>query len=145
MHEITVLFVCPDNGLLSPLAEAYVNAKGLGFVRAFSAGMKQRAAIHPGVRRLLAETGIRAEALEPKTIDVFQMPMAPRPDMVVFLGGVEIAPLPPEWQGSVSVVHLPLEPRAEGNALQQHREAFQRIRAFADQELLGDFDENIAA
>ena len=85
MPKTTVLFICPDNALLSPLAETYLNAKGKGLVRAFSAGIAPGSQLHPAVGKLLDTCGLSAEGLAPKSLDVFLMPHAPVPDRVIWL------------------------------------------------------------
>lgn len=102
MRKTTILFVCPDNALLGPLAEAYLNARSTGFVRAFSAGIRPRIRLDPLVQKLLSSRGIQAWGLEPKSLDVFLMPHAPKPDRVIYLADMEKAVLPAEWSGSVS-------------------------------------------
>ncbi len=102
MRKTTVLFVCPDNALLGPLAEAYLNARSTGFVRAFSAGICPQARLDPLVPKLLSSRGIPARGLEPKCLDIFLMPHAPKPDRVIYLADMEKAALPGEWRGSVS-------------------------------------------
>lgn len=84
----TVLFVCPDNTLLSPLAEAYLNGRANGLVRAFSAGDKPGPRLHAAVGRLLSAHGIANDGLAPKSLDVFLMPHAPIPDRVIGLSEI---------------------------------------------------------
>ncbi len=81
----TILFLCEDNASLSPLAEAYFNHVSDGIFRAFSAGPKPAAHLNPAVALLLAELGIGAGGLGPKSWDLFALPHAPAPDRVVFL------------------------------------------------------------
>lgn len=85
MSKTTVLFVCPDNAFLSPLAEAYMNARGNGIVRAFSAGLVPAPELHSAVRRLLSAHGMQADGLTPKSLDVFLQPLAPALDRIIYL------------------------------------------------------------
>jgi arsenate reductase len=88
LPNTTVLFVCPDNTLLGPLAEAYLNGRANGLIRAFSAGDKTGSRLHPAVGKLLSAHGIPYDGLEPKSLDVFLMPHAPVPDRVIGLAGM---------------------------------------------------------
>lgn len=88
MPNTTVLFVCPDNTLLGPLAEAYLNGRANGLVRAFSAGDRPGPCLHSAVGKLLSAHGIPDDGLEPKSLDVFLMPHAPVPDRVISLSGM---------------------------------------------------------
>ena len=65
MSKTTVLFVCPDNSLLSPLAEAYLNFRAGGLMRAFSAGVAPSQELSRHVRRILSARGIDAKGLAP--------------------------------------------------------------------------------
>lgn len=88
MPNTTILFVCPDNTLLGPLAEAYLNGRANGLIRAFSAGDKPGFCLHSAVGKLLSAHGIPADGLAPKSLDVFLMPHAPVPDSVISLSGM---------------------------------------------------------
>ncbi len=99
MTTNTVLFVCPDNAFLGPLAEAYLNTVGQGRMRAFSAAPKPAERLDPWVRRLLSARGMHSDALEPKSWDIFLLPHAPRPDQIVSLAPSVDALHQPDWQG----------------------------------------------
>lgn len=81
-----ILFVCRDNALLGPMAEACLNAAGGGRFRAFSAGSDPAERLHPGVARLLAREGFDPAVFVPKPWQVFAQPHAPRIDTLVALG-----------------------------------------------------------
>ena len=96
----TILFLCTDNAVLSPLAEAYVNTVGAGSVRAFSAGATPASRVSPTVFDVLRENGITATGLQPKSWQVFTMEHAPTPDAIFALqGGLvpQVAHAWPEW------------------------------------------------
>lgn len=133
MHENTVLFACPDNSLLGPLAEAYLNARGAGFLRAFSGGLEPAQTLHPTAKRLLRAHDLSPDGLVPKSLDVFFMPMAPKPDRIVLLSDLALPAFPEDWQGSVPV-HIwsvagkhPLSATLTASA-----EYFRRIRSTVD-------------
>lgn len=102
MPKTTVLFVCPDNSLLSPLAEAYLNARAGGLMRAFSAGIEPAGALNRHVHRLLSAAGIGTEALAPKPIDIFLMPHAEVPDRLIYLSDQPRLALPAHWKATTS-------------------------------------------
>lgn len=54
----TLLFVCPDNALLSLAAESAFNARAPPRWRATSAGLRAAASFHPQLRELLADLPI---------------------------------------------------------------------------------------
>jgi len=95
MPKATVLFVCSDNSLLSPLAESYLNQAGGGLVRAFSAGINPGAEHHPSLHRVLDRAGLTGRELQPKSLDVFMLPHAPVPDQIVCFSGA----VPPQLPG----------------------------------------------
>ncbi len=133
MHTTTVLFVCQDNSLLGPLAEAYLNNRGNGMVRAFSGGVAPGAALDPSVRRLLQAQNLSAEGLAPKSLDVFLMPMAPRPDRVVLLGEVPEPEIPDDWENAVFIHRWSVAGRTRPQAsFSAAAEYFRRIRLAVD-------------
>ncbi|WP_165814732.1 ArsR family transcriptional regulator [Labrenzia sp. 011] len=102
MSKTTVLFLCPDNSLLGPLAEAYLNFRGNGLLRAFSAGVEPADRLNRHVHRLLAAEGVDDRGLMPKPVDVFLMPHAVVPDRVVYLADMDPVALPVHWKSTTS-------------------------------------------
>ena len=80
-----ILFLCLDNSALSIIAQALLNRGERGF-RAFSAGSRPAAAVHPLAVDLLRRNGIWSEALQPKDCGEFLGQDAPRMDFVIGLG-----------------------------------------------------------
>lgn len=103
MSKTTVLFLCSDNALLGPLAEACLNQKGSGLLRAFSAGVSPSDDLDCNVTRLLTAKDLHAEGLAPKSFEVFTMPHAPMPDRMIILDGCELPELPKTWLGQVPI------------------------------------------
>ena len=136
MSETTVLFVCPDNAFLSPLAEAYLNSKGKGLVRAFSAGLVPGHQLHPEVDSLLRTCDLSAEGLVPKSLDIFLMPHAPVPDRVISLMPVPRQLFHEPWRGIVpiDVWDVPSDAAASG-LRDDSADCFGRIRALIDRAL----------
>lgn len=102
MAKTTVLFACPDNALLGPMAEACLNARGGGLIRAFSAGLQPAENVSKHACRLLTAHGISAEGLMPKPLDVFLMPHAVVPDRLIYLSDMKAIHQPPAWKGTTS-------------------------------------------
>lgn len=99
MTHKTILFVCPDNAVLGPMAEACMNLAGRGRIRAFSAGRTPAERLHPTVARLLRSEGFETEILAPKSWDIFALPHAPAVDMVVALSADVGGAVQPCWPG----------------------------------------------
>ncbi|POF34050.1 arsenate-mycothiol transferase ArsC [Roseibium marinum] len=102
MSKTTILFLCPDNSLLGLLAEAYLNFRGNGLVRAFSAGLEPTDRLNRYVHRLLRAEGIDARGLAPKPVDIFLMPHAVVPDRVIYLAEMAAIALPAHWKATTS-------------------------------------------
>lgn len=133
MTKTTLLFLCPDNALLGPLAEAYLNAKGRGLMRAFSAGTAPADGLNRHVKRLLSAQGIESHGLAPKPVDVFLMPHAIVPDRVVYLSNMAPVPLPAHWKATTSSHWWQMDPVASGMAgFGACLGAFERIRSAID-------------
>ncbi|MES0810247.1 ArsR family transcriptional regulator [Roseibium sp. SCPC15] len=102
MTKTTVLFICPDNSLLGPLAEAYLNCRARGLMRAFSAGITPAEDLNRYVNRLLSTEGVCADGLNPKSVDIFLMPHGVVPDRVIYLADMEPITLPRIWKATTS-------------------------------------------
>lgn|GEM_PF-1531286 len=102
VSKTTVLFLCPDNSLLGPLAEAYLNSRAGGLMRAFSAGLEPSGRLNRHVSRLLSADGVDARGLMPKPVDIFLMPHAVVPDRVIYLAEMVAIPLPALWKATTS-------------------------------------------
>jgi len=81
----TVLFLCPDNGGPSLLAEALA-FEGHPDLRAFSAAALAPGAVDPALLACLGGAGLRTDGLSPKPAQLFALSGAPRLDAVVALG-----------------------------------------------------------
>jgi protein-tyrosine-phosphatase len=97
MDATTVLFVCARNAGPSPMAEAYLNEVGGVHLRAFSAGVEPDAAVDVPALRTLQAAGLSVDGLAPKPLEIFAMPHAPRPDVVVTLARRPLATPGPAW------------------------------------------------
>lgn len=100
MTQTTILFTCPDNAVLGPMAEACMNAVGNGRIRAFSAGRDPAQQLHSGVDRLLRKEGFEMDLFSPKSWDIFAQPHAPRVDMIIALSEDVVGGDEPRWVGA---------------------------------------------
>ncbi len=131
--KTTVLFLCPDNAFLGPLAEAYLNFRARGLMRAFSAGTNPAVCLNRHVNRLLSACGVDASGLAPKSVDIFLMPHAIIPDRVIYLTEMAPVTLPPLWKSTTSshwwsIVGASAEEETFGACV----ESFQEIRSAID-------------
>lgn len=78
-----ILFHCTGNSARSIMAEAYMNAKGAGAWRAFSAGSNPTGAPNPMALATLSAHGIEAGRPRSKSWDEFAGTNAPAMDVVV--------------------------------------------------------------
>lgn len=102
MAKTNVLFVCPDNSLLGLLAEAWLNARARGLMRAFSAGIIPADHMNPNVPRLLSAYGVDPSGLAPKPVGVFLVPYALVPDRIIYLTKMPAVAQPTAWKGITS-------------------------------------------
>lgn len=125
----TILFVCSDNAGLSPMAEACLNAVSDGSLRAFSAGLAPASHLAPATARVLAENGIPSGGLVPKPWELFALPHAPTPDVVVALTPGVAAVTGRIWPGPTRHVSWSLVPVREATSpIQQARDAYAKLR-----------------
>jgi arsenate reductase len=125
----TILFVCKDNAGLSPMAEACLNAVSDGSLRAFSAGIVPAGHLAPATARVLAENGIRSGGLVPKPLELFALPHAPTPDVVVALTPGVTAATGRIWAGATRHLCWTLAPGpVAASPIQQARDSFTTLR-----------------
>ncbi len=124
-----ILFVCNDNAGLSPMAEACLNAVSNGSLRAFSAGLAPASHLAPATARVLAENGIACGGLVPKPWELFTLPHAPVPDVVVALTPGVAAVTGRIWPDPTRHVTWSLGPVREAvSPIQQARDIFAKLR-----------------
>jgi arsenate reductase len=124
MAKQRVLFLCTANSCRSQMAEAIVNARFSSQWRAFSAGVRPAASVHPMVARALEEEGIRFRG-KPKAADRFKNSPF---DLVVTLcdPARQECPL---WLGPGKRVHQGYpDPGLVEGAEEERLDAFRRLR-----------------
>jgi arsenate reductase len=123
---MNVLILCTGNSARSILAEALINARSGGRLRAYSAGSQPRGEVHPLALETLRTCGLPTEGLRSKSWDEFANDAAPHMDAVITVCDQAAAEACPLWPGAPAKVHwgLPDPARVEGN---EH----ERLAAFA--------------
>jgi arsenate reductase len=135
-----VLFLCRDNAILSPMAEALLNHWGRGRFRALSAGWEPAAGVHELTARVLRRAQLLPAALKPRDWRELAVESAPAFRILVVLGhvmperdvfGVKGNPLLAHWQ-----IHDPLSHEGPVEARERAferalREIEARVKLFA--------------
>jgi arsenate reductase len=126
-----VLFLCTGNSARSILAEAYLNARGAGRFRAFSAGSRPAGKVNPFALELLAAKGIPAGGARSKSWEEFAAPGAPKLDYVITVCDNAAGEACPLWPGKPVTAHWGVaDPAAVQGSDAEKRAAF--LAAFAE-------------
>jgi arsenate reductase len=105
MDSLNVLFLCTGNSARSILAEAYLNSKGLGHFKAFSAGSHPAGSVSPFALELLRKHRIPTEGLRSKSWDEFAARGAPKMDFVFTVCDDAAGETCPIWPGQPMSAH----------------------------------------
>jgi arsenate reductase len=104
-RTFNVLFLCTGNSARSVLAEAYLNHRGRGHFRAYSAGSHPTGNVNPGAIELLERLQIPTEGLRSKAWDEFAQPGAPALDFVITVCDNAAGEVCPIWPGQPMTAH----------------------------------------
>lgn len=128
---MNVLFLCTGNSARSILAEAYLNARGKGRFKAWSAGSKPGGTVNPFALALLKEKGIDAAGARSKSWDEFAAPGAPKMDYIFTVCDNAAGEACPLWPGKPTTAHWGVDdPAAVTGSDERKRAAFEK--AFAE-------------
>lgn len=132
MHRpLNVLFLCTGNSARSILAEAYLNARGEGRFRAYSAGSHPNGKVNPFALELLAKHRIGTGGLRSKNWDEFAAPGAPKLDFAFTVCDNAAGEACPLWPGQPITAHWGVaDPAAVQGNDEQKRKAF--LKAFTE-------------
>lgn len=126
-----VLFICTGNSARSILAEAYLNSKGTGRFKAYSAGSHPAGEVNPFALELLAKNGIDTAGARSKSWEEFARPGAPQIDFIFTVCDNAAGEVCPVWPGKPVTAHWGVaDPAAVTGSDEEKRKAFQR--AFAE-------------
>ena len=124
-----VLFLCTGNSARSILAEAYLNAAGLGRFVAYSAGSQPAGRVNPFALELLRKNRMSTEGLRSKNWEEFAQPGAPRMNFVFTVCDNAAGEVCPVWPGQPVSAHWGIEdPAAIQGTDEDKRRAF--LKAF---------------
>jgi arsenate reductase len=122
-----VLFLCTGNSARSILAEALLNARAEGRLRAHSAGSHPKGEVHPLALEVLKTCEIDTAGLRSKSWDEFAAEGAPHMDVVITVCDQAAAESCPFWPGAPVKVHWGLpDPAAVGGSDAERLAAFAR-------------------
>jgi protein-tyrosine-phosphatase len=126
-----VLFLCTGNSARSILAEAYLNARGEGRFRAYSAGSHPNGKVNPFALELLAKHRIDTAALRSKSWHEFAAHGAPALHFVFTVCDNAAGETCPLWPGQPITAHWGVaDPAAVRGSDEDKRKAF--LRAFTE-------------
>jgi protein-tyrosine-phosphatase len=120
-----VLFLCTGNSARSILAEAYLNTKGKGRFKAYSAGSHPAGTVNVFALELLRKNRISTKGLRSKDWSEFTMPGAPAIDFVFTVCDAAAAEVCPVWPGRPITAHWGVpDPAAATGSDEDKRRAF---------------------
>ena len=130
-QPLNVLFLCTGNSARSILAEAYLNARGEGRFRAYSAGSHPNRKVNPFALELLAKHRIDTGGLRSKSWDEFAAPGAARLHFVFTVCDNAAGETCPLWPGQPITAHWGVaDPAAVQGSDADKRRAF--LKAFTE-------------
>ena len=128
MHDgvYEVLVLCTGNSARSILAEALLNDRGAGRLRAHSAGSHPTGRVNPFAVATLRRFGLPTEGLRSKSWDEFAGPAAPQLDFVFTVCDNAAGEVCPLWQGHPVTAHWGVpDPAAIEGTDEQKLQAFE--------------------
>jgi arsenate reductase len=130
-RPLNVLFLCTGNSARSILAEAYLNARGQGRFRAYSAGSHPNGKVNPFALELLGKHRIDTGGLRSKSWDEFAAPGAPPLHFVFTVCDNAAGEVCPLWPGQPITAHWGVaDPAAAQGSNEDKRKAF--LKAFTE-------------
>jgi arsenate reductase len=126
-QPLNVLFLCTGNSARSILAEAYLNAKGEGRFRAYSAGSHPNGKVNPFALELLVKHRIDTGGLYSKSWDEFVAAGAPPLDFAFTVCDNAAGETCPLWPGQPITAHWGVaDPAAVEGSDEDKRKSFRK-------------------
>jgi arsenate reductase len=125
---LNVLFLCAGNSARSILAETYLNHKGAGRFRAFSAGSQPTGRVNPNAAAALKAAGIATPSARSKSWDEFAGRGAPQMDLIITVCASASGETCPIWPGHPATAHWGLpDPAATKGSPAEIRDSFEAV------------------
>ncbi len=123
-----VLFLCTGNSARSVFSEVYLNSKGKGLFKAYSAGCHPKGAIHPVTLETLRSVNLSTEGLRSKSWDEFARQGTPEMQFVITVCDSAAGEVCPVWPGQPITAHWSFsDPAAHEGAEDERRAAFREV------------------
>ena len=128
---LNVLFLCTGNSARSILSEVLMNSRGMGRVRAYSAGSHPGGTVNPFALELLRKNRLPTEGLRSKSWDEFAAAGAPELDFVFTVCDNAAGEVCPLWPGQPLTAHwgVPDPAALEGDDESKRRAFFDAFTA----------------
>lgn len=130
MNEKTfnLLFLCTGNSARSVMAEALMNVRSHGRIRAYSAGSFPTGKVNPFAIEMIAPLGYPTNELRSKSWDEFAHADAPQMDFIITVCDNAAGEVCPIWPGHPVTAHWGFsDPAAATGSDEQKRHAFRDI------------------
>ncbi|WP_288841558.1 arsenate reductase ArsC [uncultured Deefgea sp.] len=129
MKPYSVLFICTDNAIRSPMAEAMMNHFAADRFMAYSAGRQALAELHPLTLATLQHFGVTPPS-PPKSWNTFLLAGAPEMDFIFTLDDATTNEVCPSWPGGALTAHWNVEDPSLRYQEMDRRKAFHDVFLF---------------
>lgn len=124
---LNILVLCTGNSARSIMAEALINERGEGRIKAYSAGSKPVGKVNPVGLKLLESKGYDTSDFRSKSWDEFAAADAPQMDAVITVCSNAAGETCPVWPGAPVTAHWGFPDPADAGETEE-----ERLAAFSD-------------